>query len=118
VSFDVIIAGGGVMGSACAYFLHTHANFRGTVAVVEPDPTYRQAATALSASSIRQQFSTPVNIALSAFGMDFLRRARPRLSTAGFAGIQLSVSRDVRWTGGARSTLCDPALRGRAGESA
>ncbi len=73
--FDVIIAGGGVMGSACAYFLQTDANFHGTIAVVEPDPTYGQAASARSASSIRQQFSTPINIALSAFGMDFLRHA-------------------------------------------
>jgi glycine/D-amino acid oxidase-like deaminating enzyme len=74
--FDVIIAGGGVMGSACAYFLQGDANFHGTIAVVEPDQSYGHAASALSASSIRQQFSTPINIALSAFGMDFLRHAR------------------------------------------
>ena len=73
--FDVLIAGGGVIGSACAYFLQTDPNFHGTVAVVEPDPGYRQAASALSASSIRQQFSSPINIALSAFGMEFLRHS-------------------------------------------
>ncbi len=73
--FDVVIAGGGVIGSACAYFLQTDRNFHGTIAVVEPDPGYRHAASALSASSIRQQFSSPINIALSAFGMDFLRHA-------------------------------------------
>jgi glycine/D-amino acid oxidase-like deaminating enzyme len=72
---DVVIVGGGVIGSACAYFLHTNPDFHGTIAVVEPDPGYRHAASALSASSIRQQFSTPINIALSAFGMDFLRHA-------------------------------------------
>lgn len=81
--FDVVIAGGGVVGSACAYFLHTHPRFRGTVAVVEPDPTYRDAASARSASSIRQQFSTPINIALSGFGMDFLRDAPQRLANSG-----------------------------------
>jgi FAD-dependent oxidoreductase domain-containing protein 1 len=84
--FDIVIIGGGVIGSACAYFLHTHAHFHGTIAVVEPDPSYRYAASALSASSIRQQFSTPVNIALSAFGMDFLRDA-PR--TRGFSPVSL-----------------------------
>ncbi len=73
--FDIVIAGGGVIGSACAYFLSTNPDFHGTIAVVEPDPGYQHAASALSASSIRQQFSTPINIALSAFGLDFLRRA-------------------------------------------
>ncbi len=63
------------MGSACAYFLHSNPDFRGSIMVVEPDPSYREAASTRSASSIRQQFSTPVNIALSTFGMEFLRDA-------------------------------------------
>jgi FAD-dependent oxidoreductase domain-containing protein 1 len=83
--FDVVIVGGGVIGSACAYFLKMDPNFHGTVAVVEPDPSYAQAASALSASSIRQQFSTPINIALSAFGLDFLRNAPKK----GFAPLGL-----------------------------
>ncbi len=70
----MLIAGGGVIGSACAYYLHTNTDFRGSIAIVEPDPTYAYAASARSASSIRQQFSTPVNIALSAFGLRFLRQ--------------------------------------------
>jgi len=72
---DVVIAGGGVMGSACAYFLHTNPQFHGSITVVEPDPTYVNAASARSASSIRRQFSTPINIALSTFGLEFLRAA-------------------------------------------
>jgi len=71
------------MGSACAYFLHTNVDFRGSILVVEPDPSYREAASSRSASSIRLQFSTPVNIALSAFGMEFLRDAPRRLQHAG-----------------------------------
>jgi glycine/D-amino acid oxidase-like deaminating enzyme len=43
------------------------------VVIVEPDPTYTFAASARSAASIRLQFSTPLNMALSAFGMQFLR---------------------------------------------
>ncbi|MGO9931162.1 MAG: NAD(P)/FAD-dependent oxidoreductase [Steroidobacteraceae bacterium] len=70
---DVVIAGGGAVGSAIAYFLSHQSAFSGSLAVVEPDPTYTFAASARSASSIRQQFSTPLNIALSAFGMEFLR---------------------------------------------
>src|SRR5271167_565214 len=70
---DVVIAGGGAIGSAIAYSLSHQAAFSGSLVVVEPDPTYAFAASARSASSIRQQFSTPLNIALSAFGMEFLR---------------------------------------------
>ena len=70
---DVVIAGGAAVGSAIAYFLALEPAFSGSIVVVEPDPTYEFAASALSASSIRQQFSTPLNIALSAYGMQFLR---------------------------------------------
>src|SRR5271154_4881201 len=70
---DVVIAGGGAVGSAIAYFLSHQPAFSGSLVVVEPDPTYGFAASARSASSIRQQFSTPLNITLSAFGMEFLR---------------------------------------------
>jgi FAD-dependent oxidoreductase domain-containing protein 1 len=77
--FDVVIAGGGAIGSACAFFLHSNPDFRGSILVVEPDPSYREAASTRSASSIRQQFSTPLNIALSAFGMEFLREAPHRM---------------------------------------
>jgi FAD-dependent oxidoreductase domain-containing protein 1 len=70
---DVVIAGGGAVGSATAHFLAEQPAFSGSVVVIEPDPTYSFAASALSASSIRQQFSTPLNIALSAFGLEFLR---------------------------------------------
>ena len=83
--FDVVIAGGGVMGSACAFFLQTNPAFRGSIAVVEPDPSYRDAASSRSASSIRQQFSTPINILLSAFGLEFLRDAPRWLPHAGAA---------------------------------
>lgn len=50
---DVVIAGGGAVGSATAYFLTERTGFAGTVAVVEPDPTYHFAASARSAASIR-----------------------------------------------------------------
>ena len=47
-----MIIGGGVMGAATACFLaRDHA---AQVTVLEPDPTYRRASSALSASSIRQ----------------------------------------------------------------
>ncbi len=72
-----------MVGSAIAYFLSNHPGFSGEVVVVERDPTYRRASSALSASAIRQQFSTPVNIDLSRFGVEFLRRAGAELSVDG-----------------------------------
>jgi glycine/D-amino acid oxidase-like deaminating enzyme len=70
---DVVIAGGGAVGSAVAWFLSREPGFLGRITVVEPDPSYQFAASARSASSIRRQFSTPLNIALSEFGWQFLR---------------------------------------------
>jgi FAD-dependent oxidoreductase domain-containing protein 1 len=60
---EVVIVGGGVIGAATARFLARDASAR--VTVLEADPTYARASSALSASSMRQQFSTPLNIALS-----------------------------------------------------
>jgi glycine/D-amino acid oxidase-like deaminating enzyme len=79
----IIIAGGGVMGSAIAYFLASHPRFTGEITVLERDPTYAQASSALSASSIRQQFSQPVNIAVSQFGIEFLRNIKQHLAVDG-----------------------------------
>jgi len=77
---DVAILGGGAVGSAIAWFLRREG-FAGSVVVVERDPTYARASSALSASSIRQQFSTPLNIHLSRFGIGFLRKAAALLGT-------------------------------------
>ncbi len=63
------------MGSSIAYHLKFDPDFRGSVVVVERDPSYARASSALSASSIREQFSTPLNIHLSRHGIGFLRRA-------------------------------------------
>jgi len=80
-----VIVGGGVIGSAVAYFLLSSRHFSGTVTIVERDPSFARASSALSASSIRQQFSTPVNIAISRFGIGFLRDAGRLLAVDGDA---------------------------------
>src|ERR1700741_5204653 len=77
-TFDVVIVGGAAVGSSVAYFLTHDLGFTGSVAVIERDPTYAQAATTLSAASIRQQFSTPENIRMSGFGMSFFRDLKAR----------------------------------------
>ena len=79
----VVIIGGGAIGSAVAYWLTADPAFTGEVVVVERDPTYREASSALSASSIRQQFSTPVNIEVGRFGIGFLRALGATLQVDG-----------------------------------
>jgi glycine/D-amino acid oxidase-like deaminating enzyme len=67
----VIIVGGGVIGSSVAY--HLAAAGERSVIDIERDPSYAQASSALSASSIRQQFTTPACIRMSQYGFHFLR---------------------------------------------
>ncbi|HSS83004.1 MAG TPA: FAD-binding oxidoreductase [Reyranella sp.] len=77
--FDVLVVGGGAMGSSIAWHLASDPGFAGSVVVIERDPSYAHASSALSASSVRQQFSTPLNIHLSRHGIGFLRRAHELL---------------------------------------
>lgn len=72
-SYDVVVVGGGATGSSVAFHLLSDPDFRGRVLVVEKDPAYCLAASALSAASIRQQYSQPVNIRMSLHGIGFLR---------------------------------------------
>jgi len=70
--YDVVIAGGGIVGSSTAYYLRKNG-FTGSIAVVEKDPTYSQACSPLSWGGIRGQFSTPENILLSGFTLRLIR---------------------------------------------
>lgn len=79
----VVIIGGGAIGSAVAYWLTADPAFAGEAVVVERDPGYAMASSALSASSIRQQFSSPVNIAIGRFGIAFLRTLGEQLRVEG-----------------------------------
>lgn len=83
---EVAIVGGGAIGSAIACFLASDPDFDGRIAVIERDPTYRQASSALSAASIRQQFSTPENIRMSQFSFEWLRDAGHHLAVAAGPG--------------------------------
>jgi glycine/D-amino acid oxidase-like deaminating enzyme len=84
-TYDVVIAGGAAMGSSTAYHLASQPGFSGRVLVVEKDSTYAKAASALSLSSVRQQFSSPVNIRVGLYGVEFLRRAAELLAVDGEA---------------------------------
>ncbi|MEM6489035.1 MAG: FAD-binding oxidoreductase [Pseudomonadota bacterium] len=76
MSGRVVVIGGGIVGTSVAWHLACDLGWGGCVTVLERDPTLAQASTGRSAAGIRQQFTTAVNIRLSRYGLDFLRRFR------------------------------------------
>lgn len=70
-TYDVVIVGGGIMGSSSAYAL-MRADKKLKVAVVEMDPTYTRASTALSLANARIQFSLKQNIQISQYTFEVL----------------------------------------------
>ena len=78
--FDVVIIGGGVIGSSIAFFLSEDDSFAGSVAVIEKDPSYLDGSTARSVGGFRQQFSTAENIEISMFGAAFFKSVAERLA--------------------------------------
>jgi glycine/D-amino acid oxidase-like deaminating enzyme len=81
-SADVVIVGGGVMGSAVAYFLRD-AGYAGRVLVIERDLTYRHASSALSVGGVRQQYGTAINIQLSRASVAFYERFAEQMEVRG-----------------------------------
>jgi FAD-dependent oxidoreductase domain-containing protein 1 len=73
--YDVVIIGGAIVGSSTAYYLRKNG-FKGSIALLEKDPTYKQSCTALSWGGIRRQFSTPENIRLSEFGLKLVHNLK------------------------------------------
>jgi FAD-dependent oxidoreductase domain-containing protein 1 len=69
---DVIIVGGGVIGSSIAFNL-LNDGFTGKVVVFEKDGVYEFASTPRSAGGIRQLFTTLVNIQLSKYSLQIYK---------------------------------------------
>ncbi len=123
---DVAIAGGGLMGSAVAYFLAADPDFDGSVVVIERDPSYEFCVTGRSWGGFRQQFSTPENVRMSQFGIGFFRRIAEHLAVEGEAPdlgfkeqgylflasedgrAQLEANCAVQWAEGAAVSLLEP----------
>lgn len=72
-TYDVILAGGGVMGCAIAYHLLKYEPAL-RIAIIEKDPSYKQSSTLLSDGNIRVQFNLKENILISLYGLDKLAR--------------------------------------------
>lgn len=69
---DIAIIGGGIMGSAAAYFLACSGQ-AGAICVIEPDSSYQFATTPQGAGGVRQQFSVAENIQMSRFSLEFYK---------------------------------------------
>jgi glycine/D-amino acid oxidase-like deaminating enzyme len=69
---DVLIIGGGIVGSSIAYHLARDGR-ADRVCVVERDPSYEFASTPRSVGGVRQQFSLPENVRMSQYGLGIWR---------------------------------------------
>lgn len=79
---DVVIVGGGVVGSSIGYHLRDDG-FTGRIVIVERDDTYARASSNLAMGGIRQQFGSAVNIRLAQYSIAFYRDFDRRMSVAG-----------------------------------
>jgi len=69
---DVVIIGSGIVGSSVAYHL-TNAGCR-NVLVIEREPHQGKGSTGKSMGGVRAQFSTPANILMSIYSIDFFSK--------------------------------------------
>src|SRR5256884_6578445 len=74
---DVVIIGGGIVGSSVAYHLAT-AGCR-NILVVERETHLGKGSTGKSMGGVRAQFSTPVNIQMSLYSIPFYASFEERL---------------------------------------
>src|SRR5580700_6523353 len=68
-SADVVIIGGGIVGSSIAY--HLTANGCPSVLVIERESAQGKGSTGKSMGGVRAQFSTPVSIQMSLYSIPF-----------------------------------------------
>src|SRR3979411_2294088 len=74
---DVVIIGGGIVGSSIAY--HLTADGYRNVLVIERESAQGKGSTGKSMGGVRAQFSTPVNIQMSLYSIPFYASFDERL---------------------------------------
>ena len=75
-SYDVVIIGGAMIGAAVACFTASNPDFSGKILVVEQDPSLEFSSTSRTNSSIRQQFSSEINVRISQFSAQYISKFR------------------------------------------
>lgn len=92
-SVDTVIIGGGPVGASTAFHLarqrhppSSSSRNDPSIMVIERDPTYQSGSAVFSAGGIRFQFSLEENVAMSLYGIEFLRNSASLLSTADQTG--------------------------------
>ena len=80
--FDIAIIGGGILGSATAYFLLKEPP-PVSLCVLEPDPTYEFASTLRASGGCRVQFTCPENIAMSLYSIGFVKAFQQAMAPNG-----------------------------------
>ncbi len=101
---DVAVIGGGIMGSATAYFLKVLSPSL-TVTVIEPDPTYEFCSTLRASGGARRLFSCPENIEMSNYSIDFIKNF-PQTMTVETAGVMREAP--VDWVEGGYLFIVPP----------
>ena len=89
-AYDVVIIGGAMIGASVAWWTMRNPDFSGRILVVERDPTYQFASTTHTNSCIRQQFGTKINILISQFGVEFIKRFGSFMDDAAAPNITLN----------------------------
>lgn len=79
---DIIIVGGGVIGSSIAYNL-LNDGYHGRILVFEKDKTYEFASTPRSAGGFRQLYTTDINIQLSRFSLQVYKEFPKKMALNG-----------------------------------
>jgi sarcosine oxidase, subunit beta len=84
-SAEVVIVGGGIVGSSIAWHLTTAGC--GSVLVIERESSQGKGSTGKSMGGVRAQFSTPVNIQMSLYSIPFYARFEATLGhPSGYCG--------------------------------
>jgi FAD-dependent oxidoreductase domain-containing protein 1 len=109
---EVVIVGAGIVGASVAYWLK-RLDPSTSVTLIERDRSFARASSSLSASSIRQQFSHPLNIRMSQFGLAFLREMGVAVEEKGYlylgAAAPLRTLNATQRAHGAHVVLLNPA---------
>ena len=106
---DVVLIGGGIVGSSIAY--HLVAAGCKNVLVIERETAQGKGSTGKSMGGVRAQFSTPVNIQMSLYSIPFYASFEERLGyPCDYRAAGISFLRDQRK---ASWPICAPTTKSR-----